>query len=297
MKKAVIDIGSNTIRSVIYQNDSLVIKPVLNQRDFVGIIQYISQGNLTKGGMNVLINTLKNHHKFCSVAGCPTPLCFATASLRTIQNREEVLACIQKEIGLYVDILTGEQEAYYDFLSLSSQKSDKNAMGLDLGGGSCQIFSYQNNQLKHSSSLPIGCLFLYQTFVSGLFPTKGEQKNICDYIKKQLSSLSPFHAPSPICYAMGGSARALCKLNRALLRQKVPINHYPLTKTDLQHLIDITTNKPQDIYHIMSQTIPERVHTILPAMLTLREILTWQNFSKLIVRKAGVREGYLIYHL
>lgn len=297
MKKAVIDIGSNTIRSVIYDIRFPSIKPILNERDFVGILGYMQNDVLSADGIERLTQSLIHQKSFCLLAGCADPLCFATASLRYIKNQNEVLTFLKKQTGLSIEILSGEQEAYYDYMSLMHQKVSATGMGLDLGGGSCQLFSYHNGTLQQSASRKLGCLYLYQRFVHGIFPTKSEQKSIKAYVKSELDLVPKKILNQSQIYAMGGCARAACKLDKAFLNHKGPINGYQLDKSNISHILQSIEDLGHNGIHVLSQTIPERVHTIFPGLLTLKTILTYTESHQLTVLKSSVREGYLISHL
>ena len=178
MKVGIVDIGSNTIRLVVYDVIDMTYKEILNQRSFAGLIEYVDDDRLSQTGMDKLVKTLSNIKELTYLVRCDKVFYFATASLRGLSNSIDLLTYIKKELDIDIDIITGEEEAYFDYVSLKNSKITKTGLGIDLGGGSCQVFAFDGDDVEKSNSFRIGSLLLYKTFVSSLFQRKEKRKQL-----------------------------------------------------------------------------------------------------------------------
>lgn len=187
-KHAVIDIGSNTIRTVIYALDREhnTARELISERDFTGIIAYVKYGQLCEAGRLRLVEVLRRMKEFCDIANCKNISCFSTASLRDADDIEEIRERVKNETGIDIRPLSAEEEALYDLEGLRYANVSPTGTGLDLGGGSCQIFRYNENGFAASKSMKIGCLTMSDAFVHGIFPTKHEAKKIRDKVRRAL---------------------------------------------------------------------------------------------------------------
>lgn len=298
MRQAVIDVGSNTIRTVVYEIDGKNYKTLLNERDFSSIISYIENEALSDEGVTKLKEVLTKMVTLCRLLECVKIHCFATASLRNVSNSEKVLSDIKKELDLDVEIIAGTDEAKYDFAGLKSAVDVKDGVGLDLGGGSCQVFSFENGKLNDCQSFPIGCLKLYDKFVEGIMPTPTEAKAIKAYVTECLKNAPELKKLGfDTVYAMGGSARAAAKLHRAFVGSEKPISGYELTINKMDELCGLIDDMNLSGVRLIAKILPERVNTIVTGILALRTVCKYVGADKIQIVKAGVREGFLYENL
>lgn len=287
----IIDVGSNTIRTVVYEVEGRNYKELINEKDFSGIISYVKDGTLSEDGREKLIQVLTDMSTLCRLLGCKQTHCFATASLRNVENIDTLLGKIQEQANLQVHLISGEQEAAYDYAGLRSAVETHDGIGLDLGGGSCQIFHYQNDAVIHAVSLPIGCLRTHNEFVKGIMPTAKETKAIRGYVLEQLKTVPELRKLGyDTLYGMGGTARAGAKLHKAFVgKDKGGL----LTLEQIDDLCNLVNDLELNGVRLIGQVLPERVTTILPGLLTLQTICKYVGAQQMQVVKAGVREGYL----
>lgn len=293
VRYGVIDIGSNTIRTIVYEKNEKKLKQLLNDREFSGIISYEENGVLQQDGMERLYKTVKRMADLCRLLECREIFCFATASLRSIKNTEEVLALLKKA-EVDVRILTGEEEAQYDFEGLMLAVPDKKGIGLDLGGGSCQIFEFKNRELAFAKSFPIGSLAMNNRFVKGVVPTGEEREEIRRFVSDRLKETPELL----LCgmekvFAMGGTARAAAKLHRAYYKKKSSMNGYELSVEELETLYEFVYKFESEGLRMVERVIPERMGTIIPGMTVLITVCRYLGVEKIQIVKNGVREGYL----
>lgn len=295
MRCGIIDIGSNTIRAVIYDVGVTNYQEVLNEKSYAEIISYTENGNLSQEGVDKLIDTLAYFENLCQLLDCEEIFYFATSSLRNIHNQTAVLSAVEKSLGIKIEVISGCAEAYFDYIGLKDSIKLTEALGFDLGGGSGQIFYYKDDVLRKSVSHPIGCLRLYNSCVSGVFPNTKERNAIEKTVKNYLKDDGAFSLEKPdIIYGMGGTARALMKLHRKLLGVDKGSDNYILSLTDLYQLEETITDLGLNGLKILNRIIPERLCTIIPGLIIIKVIMKHIGVKKLCIIHQGIREGYLL---
>lgn len=145
----VIDIGSNTIRLVIYRVEDNAIKPMLNNKVAAGLAGYVDKNrNLRPAGIEKAVSVLKEFRQVLDMLPECEVFPFATASLRNIDNTDEVLSAIRSECGLEVRVLSGKEEALYDYHGAVRAMQSKTGLLTDIGGGSTELVFYQNGMAR-----------------------------------------------------------------------------------------------------------------------------------------------------
>lgn len=299
MRCGLLDLGSNTVRMVIYELEGESYKRLYNQKAYVGALNFIADGVFSAEGIARLSDAIREMQSLAQMMACMELICFATASLRNLDNADEVIGALHDQCGVEVQIISGGDEAYYDFLGLQDEIGEDRFFGCDLGGGSCQIISAKDGALRDSVSLPLGCLRMYNAFVHGLLPTREEAEKIYHTAKKMVSA-NDFVEENKrdILYVMGGTGRAMARLHQSISGTEASdVDGYTLAADELKSMIRTVMDMGVDGARLLSRIAPERAHTILPGMLVLRAIAKKAGTGTLSIVKNGVREGYLIHHL
>lgn len=216
----------------------------------------------------------------------------ATASLRNINNLEEVQTALENAVGRRAEVLTGQEEARLDFVGASHYLNVQSGVIIDIGGGSTELVQFKDGKIQHLVSLPIGSLNLYTQYSSSLFPTEKDRKQMRQRVKKEFSSIDWLPLPGPITLCgIGGTARGFFKLCRELYN--VPKCQ---TEVDAGYVREINKKlKTQDFRQLQSiyRVVPDRVFTILPGMTILNQAVKKFGPEHFVVSKPGIREGYL----
>ena len=159
---AIIDIGSNTIRMVLYKVIDNEIQQMLNSKIPAGLAGYIDNNNmLSKKGILKAIEALSKFETILESVDVKEVHAFATASLRNISNSEEVLAEIKKHCSFDIEIISGKEEALYDYYGTMKSISSGNGLLVDVGGGSTELVYFENGTLLSTCSIPVGSLNMY----------------------------------------------------------------------------------------------------------------------------------------
>ncbi len=285
MLKGLIDIGSNSVKASVYEIENESCNPKTSTRFYLHLYSYISNGSISKEGISDLVNAVDMCLDFLHENECFDCRAFATAALRDAKNGTEIVRLLKDKCGVFVELLSGEQEALCDMLSLSRYSGIKKALGMDLGGGSGQIFLYDENGLTKSASYPIGALRIAEKFVKDYIPEEKEKENIKRYIKDCIKDLDGIK--NDTVYLMGGSGNEIQRLFPQIT------GSCTITPQTLEYFSSVLSGKP-DAYDFLKKNVPGRERTILPACSILIAIAEFFGAERFIVLKNGVREGYLV---
>jgi len=291
---SVIDIGSNTIRLVVYRLDGDVIKPMLNKKYSAGLAGYVNKKNcLTEKGISKTIQILKEFRYVIEMLPNCEVFPFATASLRNISNTYEVIEAIKSNCGFDVHVLSGKEEALFDYHGALLNIDTDGGLIVDVGGGSTELVFFSNKEPQIAESLPIGSLNLYEKFVANLLPNKKEIKKIEKEILQQLYTISLFNntIDSTQIYGVGGTVRSALELYKSINNPSENITEYDCSF--FSYILSVYENSPNKLISYILKNSPDRIHTIIPGILVLKVISETYNSSKIVTSQYGVREGYL----
>lgn len=294
---AVIDIGSNTIRLVIYSMEEGHPHSMLNKKYAVGLAGYIDKSNrIQPEGVSVLLEVLSDIAKILSYVQTQGVFPFATAALRNSDNGAEIISLIREKCGMDVRVLSGEEEAVFDYYGAKQDGLGERGLLTDVGGGSTELTYFSEGRIVAAESIPLGSLNLYKSYVSGLFPTQKEMGRIKKQIDRHLNEVSfANNVPEgqPV-YSVGGTARSALKLMKARYGQK---KDREFTPEELRHLISDVEEEPKQLMRSILRSSPDRIHTMIPGLLLFQSVAKHFSSGNFSVCGHGVREGYLMHCL
>ena len=205
---------------------------------------------------------------------------FATASLRNIINTQEVLEEIRRICGLEVRVLTGQEEAIFDYFGALRTLNGPDGLLVDIGGGSTELVLFHDRQVTSACSLPMGSLNMYTRFVRDIIPTADELRDISRHAESLLKTVE-FPAERDCIPALYGDQSGYggypCKRIHKMLKR---------LKTDRRELLSAIV-----------KTAPDRLHTLLPGLAILEAVANRYQCRSFAASPYGVREGYLMYML
>ncbi len=287
----IVDVGSNTIRLSIYRCEAGTVRVLMHKKTMAGLASYVVAGRLPMRGVRVVCDVLLDYRALLDNLGISEMYVFATASLRNITNSAEAVKSIRLQTGIPIDVISGKEEAALSFYGATLGMSEQKGLLLDLGGGSTELVRYAGGRIEDSCSLPFGALTLFDHFVEDLLPTSGECKNIQKNVLKKLDSEVDSPKKSKIICAVGGTARAACKVaNRFFDR---PADCMTMSAEELHRLYKICKKASRDTVRELLKVTPDRIHTIIPGIAALDALATAYRAEELRVSSCGVREGYL----
>jgi exopolyphosphatase/guanosine-5'-triphosphate,3'-diphosphate pyrophosphatase len=220
-RTTVIDIGSNSIRMVVYEKTSRFAFHILHEAKAkvrLGENAYENCGNLQDSAMQRTYNALENFLGISSSLKSRKVLCVATSALRDAPNKNIFLKKVSKNLKLNIKVIDGNKEAYLGAVSCINllPKLCNNALSVDIGGGSTEFSVINDADIKYTMSLELGTVRLKE-----LFFDKNDIQGAKKYINERLNLLEVTDIKSII--GIGGTFRAIAS---AIMK----IKNYPLQK-------------------------------------------------------------------
>ena len=288
---AIMDIGSNTVRLAVYKILGEKAIELFSEKEQVSLRSFVKNGKLSNKGIKRLYSTLEKFKNvvdnFEDIDGLYP---FATATLRDIANRVEILEMLKEKLGLNIEILSGEDEARLAFVGASYSTDVDEGVLTDIGGGSSEIVLIGQKKVIKSTSLSIGSLSAFDDYVDGLFANKSDKKKIEKRIDQLLADSNMYKEDKKILAAVGGSARASLKFYNDYYGSEGGSMESKLFNDMLK---DLLKKKDREKLDMILDIKPDRVHTLLPGMIILNKICKFFSIEVINVSQTGVREGYV----
>lgn len=291
---AVIDIGSNSIRMVIYEKTSRFAFHLLHEeKSKVRLSEdiYKYDGNLQEIPMQRTFDALSNFLEITRSFKTTKLLCVATSALRDAPNKKLFLNRVKEKLKLNIKIISGEKEAYYGGIACSNLLPEQNnALSIDIGGGSTELAYIDKFNVSNTISLKLGTVRLKE-----LYFDKDDLEGATQYIDKELEKLETKDVTTLV--GIGGTFRAIS--NTIMIDSSYPLNKIHAysysTKTLLEYISKIQDANEDELkaLHIKSN----RFDVIKPGTLILQRVLKKINISNVITSGVGVREGVYLADL
>lgn len=298
----VIDIGSNSVRLVIavLEKDRKHFKVLDEVKASIRLGRDIdSEGNLSESRVDNLIDALKGFKSLYSSIGVEKVITVATAALRSATNREIVLKRILAETGIEVTVISGEDEAYYDYYGTINSTSIKEGLFVDIGGCSTELIYVKDRALVHSISLPIGSLNITDMFQIGdsLSPKlESDIKSYLEGVYKNVSWLKDVkHIP---LVGIGGTFRTLAKIEKRKKNYPFDLTHnYHMDKREILEVCEILKESNFKQRKKLKGLSKDRSDIILGATLIVDSIFRYCNLTEVDISGSGIREGYIYEYI
>ena len=203
---AVIDVGSNSIRLVIYKGPRRAPLPILDEKVVCGLGRGMdSRGRMSPQSMDLGLRTVRRFIDIARSMKVSGIKAVATAAVRNAANGPDFKKTVERECGISLRVLSGVEEARLSALGTLCAIPDADGIVGDIGGGSLELVEIRGGKTENHATLALGTIPLLE---SGLSPEKARKKLIAPLLD-DLSWLS--NAKKKTFYAVGGSWRALAK--------------------------------------------------------------------------------------
>lgn len=298
---AIIDLGSNTARLIVMNSVSGYAYHLDDEiREVVRLRQGMSADGLDADAIRRAFFTLRLFKRFCDNSDVDEIIATATSAVREARNGPQFVDKVEREIGITLNILQGEKEAFYGVLGVLNEVPMKNGLVVDIGGGSAQVSEVNGRRFKQGQALTLGALALTERFVKHDPITSAEYAAIQNEIDEQLDTIPWFKklAKGKIQVAgLGGTIRNLARM--AMARGDYPLDTlhgYTLTKVDLVENIRLLRELPLRKRRKLAGLNSDRADIILPGALVIHTVLERLDADQLTVSVNGLREGLFFEH-
>lgn len=325
---AVIDIGSNSARLAlleVYPDRAFKLVDELRETLRLGE-QLDAQGYLTEEAIERTLEISRVLARFCTAHRVTHVIGVATSALRRARNGPAIVDRISSETSLRVNIISGDEEAYFDYVAAVNSSAVEDCVAVDIGGGSVQIVRAQERAATHKTSLPLGAITLTSSFLDRDKPANKQVRALEKHIASNLRSLDWLSGPgecaahsrngnpkarsdaptttsfaqngTPTLIGIGGTVRNLAKIYR---RQ----TGYPL---DLLHGMILPIDAVEDIYAMLRKLSLEerrkvpglstkRADIIVAGAAVVCALARTIGATSLAISGRGLREGLFFNHV
>ena len=296
IRRAVIDIGSNSVRLVIYEGPHRCPIMVFNEKMLCGLGERDQEtGDLLPGPTASALGTLRRFRHILDATHPEKLDVFATAAVREAPNGKGFLDLV-RQIGFDPKLLSGEDEALlaaYGILSGVPEilDDDSGALAGDIGGGSLElshIINSAENWVGDHISLPLGALKLSVQFLDD----RSAAKKHIDKIIRDVRWLPALQSEK--LYIVGGAWRSLGKILISQSNYPLEIlDRYRISRADMLKLCSVVSKQNVESLASMDVVQRRRAHTLPFAALVLTSLLEATDVATIEIASTGVREGML----
>ncbi len=290
---AVIDIGSNSVRLVVYRTGTRAPAMLFNEKVMAGLGGALAQGNmLDPAAMDLALSALARFALVARAMGAAHPRVVATAATRQAANGSAFVARVEAVTGLRIEVIDGETEARGSAYGVIAGIPAADGIVGDLGGGSLELIRVQGGEPRARASVPVGSL--------KLVAARGEGGRALDQLIA--AALAPFdwlaEGKALPFYAVGGSWRALAHLDMALCNHPLPVvQQYTMSPDAPERLAHSLQGLGPKALRAIPNLAKDRVPALPGAAALLGEVVKRIGASAIVTSSFGLREGLLYLDL
>ncbi len=293
----VIDIGSNSVHLVVgeyYNNEyfKIIDDAKVNVRLSEGLAE---TGDLQDDRMDYGIETLLMFKKMIEAYSIQKTIAVATAAIRKANNGKEYVNRIRKKTGIKVDIIPGEKEALLDYLGAINTLDVKDALLMDIGGGSTEFVLIKDRKKCDIISLNFGSFDLMEKFDLGDRPSEKSIKKLKAFLKKTFESEAIFNEMKAIpIIGVGGTIRNIGRIYRNLVNDPLEIAHnYKMTFKEVKKVCDLAAKLNNEQRMDLKGLSKGRSDIFVGAAYALEQLMAYTESKELIISNAGLRDGII----
>jgi exopolyphosphatase/guanosine-5'-triphosphate,3'-diphosphate pyrophosphatase len=292
---AVIDIGSNSGRVMVFERDtSSHLRLLAGSRAPLRLVHDVdARGQLSDATMARTTEALRDFQAIATGAGAKHIVAVATAAMRDATNGALFAERLHRELGIRIEIIGGLAEARYGFAGAVRGLAVSNGLLFDLGGGSLQITRFARRSLARGLSLPFGALRLSEKFLESDPPTAKQLRRLRDHVRRHLAEARVTRlASGDRLVGSGGTLRNLAKIDRQTRQYPISWLHgYELAVDRLEEVVDrlaATRQKRRDDVPGLSA---DRADSIVGGAVAIQTLAEFVRAKYILVSGQGVREG------
>ncbi len=287
-RRAIIDIGSNSVRLVVYSGPARAPATLFNEKVSAGLGEGVGEGGpLPPKGVKQALKALTRFQMVTRAMGIESIRTVATAAVRDASDGAAFLART-RDMGLDVELLTGVEEATASGMGVASAFPGANGIVGDLGGGSLELVRIRDGAISRPVSLPLGVLRLPAI--------RAKSRGALDRQVKKLMTKSGWsvdEAGLPF-YLVGGSWRALARLHMYLTDYPLPVLHnYTMPPEAAVRLVRALGRMDRKRLKAIDVLPSGRIPALGDAAALLATLTRHMGCGALVVSAFGLREGLL----
>lgn len=291
---AFIDLGSNSVRFVIYEiSKTGSYRLIYQEKESVRLSENMwGTHELTEEAMERSLRALKGFVHMADAMEVDTIKAVATAAVRLAKNGDAFIKSVKERTGLDLERIAGEEEARLGFLGVINTIGLKDFIIFDLGGASTEITLVRNRHITKSVSLPIGALTLTGTYQKGDEYTPKELDKLTKVVKKTIKEHTWLRNVKLPLLGIGGTARNIAKMDQRKLSYPITkLHNYEIPHHRFHEILEEVKGKSLEERKKISGLSSERADIIIAGLTIVEELFNYVNTKTLVVGGCGLREG------
>ena len=284
---AVIDVGSNSVRLVVYENGGRAPLPIFNEKVLCGLGRGLDRtGRMSRKSVGMALESLHRFSQLCPQMGVRDVMAVATAAVREASNGAEFLETVRSECGLEVHLLSGDREAEISAAGVVSAIPHASGLAADLGGASLELMRLDAGRVSERVSLPLGTV--RRNGDESIRESKGA-------VQDQLGNLGWLQkARGDSLYLVGGSWRALARIHMDETGYLLHVIHnYALDARSTSEFCATLAAWPRERLESARGLRPDRLESLPFAAVALECLLEHTGAEEVVFSANGLREGCL----
>jgi exopolyphosphatase/guanosine-5'-triphosphate,3'-diphosphate pyrophosphatase len=287
---AIVDIGSNSVRLVIYETQERVAATLQNEKSICAIGRdMVTSGRLHAEGCAAALEALARFRLIADGLNVEYRDAVATAAARDASNGAEFIRRAEAAWGRPIRILAGEDEARIAAEGVVAGIPDADGLAADLGGGSLDMVTVKGGRTGDAYTLPFGPLRLMDQ-------SKGDPDKARDIVDKGLKAIPSLSAPA--LYAVGGIWRSFARVD--MEEQNYPLHvlqHYTIPRGRALRLCRLLAGLSKDSVRKIKVVSKRRAESLPYGAVVLERLLEAGDIKDVVISAFGLREGLLYARL
>ena len=296
---AAIDIGTNSIRCIVVEVGSNGKFKILDdEKATVRLGEGLYRtGALTPAAWQRALEALSRMKKVVDGYKVRAIEAVATSAVRQAGNGRKFVDQVSREVGITVEVISGEEEAELAVLSARHNFDMGGAphVMIDIGGGSVEVITAFGNHLEDLVSLPLGAVVLTERFLKSDPVTTGQVARLRKYIRALLGERFPggFHAHCLL--GSGGTMNALATMAMAMGKESYQSIHgYDILRSQVVHTLAMILRKDLKERKCIAGLNADRSDIIIAGVIVVDELMRYFGANILKINERGVREGLIL---
>jgi exopolyphosphatase/guanosine-5'-triphosphate,3'-diphosphate pyrophosphatase len=289
---AVVDIGSNSVRLVVYEGATRAPTPLFNEKVLCGLGRSIaSTGRLGADAVARALRALRRFRALIDQMQVTRVEAIATAAAREASNGAEFIAKAERTLDVPIRILSGTEEAELAGFGVIAGIHNADGLAGDFGGGSLELVNVGDSRLADAATLPLGGLRLIDASGASL-------KRAREIVDTELSKIPWLETGRDRdFYAIGGTWRALARLHMTQMGYPLNVMHnYRIGAADALRFSSLLDQQSQSSLAGIRDISSARRETIPFGALVLERLIKQVRPRAVVISIYGIREG-LLYNL
>jgi exopolyphosphatase/guanosine-5'-triphosphate,3'-diphosphate pyrophosphatase len=291
---AVVDLGSNSVRMVVYEGLSRNPITIFNEKAVLRLGRGLqTTGRLNEEGMAQAFTVMQRYHAVARAMGAHPFEVLATAAVRDATNGPDFVARLTASLpDVPIRVLSGEQEAEFSAMGVLCGIPAADGVLADIGGGSLELVRLVAGERGASRTLPIGVIRLTER-------AGGDPVAARAIVESELATVPWLpEAAGRDLYVVGGAWRALARIHMGQVGYPLPlVHHYEIGREEARGLAGVVAGAGRRALERLPFISRRRIDDLPYAAVVLRRLLRATGVRRVVFSASGLREGWFMQRL